>query len=82
MNADLTNALKSYNKIGWGGKLPDEDLDTLHEFLIKTVQESGIELADAVKIVFAVEGGNWSKGWGVGYDTAKNHYTPRFNLGS
>jgi hypothetical protein len=85
MNAELQAALATYDRIGWGGEIPASDLEIAHDALLKIVHESGMDLGDAVRLVHMVEGGNWSKGWSRGYDSARNHYTvsvrPSFSLG-
>lgn len=81
MNADLQQALAAYERIGWGGELPRDDRETVRDFLIKTLSHTdGITLTDAVKLVHMIEGGSWSEGWERGYDSGRNHATPRFVL--
>lgn len=78
--AAVEQAIKNYDKIGYGGELPEADLEAAHDFVLSLVHRSGVDLTTAVKLVHMIEGGHWSKGWEQGYSSAKNHYTPRFSL--
>jgi hypothetical protein len=77
----VRTALSRYAATGWGGELPDDDIDAVHDFVISTLHRvAGVDVQTAIKLVHVLEGGNWSKGWERGYGTAKNHFTPKFSL--
>ncbi len=80
MDAKLIQALKNYSRSGYGGTVSPEDQEVVHDFLIKTVYESGVSMEDAARLVHIEGGGQWSKGWTAGYSSAKSHYTPKFSL--
>lgn len=81
LSPEVEQALKTYERIGWGGEIPTDDLEVVHDFVIATLHRTaGIDLQTVIKMVHMLEGGNWSKGWTVGYGSAKNHYTPSFSL--
>lgn len=81
MDAKIEQALKTYDKIGYGGAgMPGDQLDAVHDLILSTLHRSGIDLTTAVKLVHLIEGGSWSKGWESGYDSAKKYYSPSFSL--
>jgi len=81
LSTAVQTALDHYAAVGWGGQLPEKDLEAVHDFVISTLHRTaGIDLKTAIKLVHMIEGGNWSKGWDKGYGSAKNHYSPRFSL--
>lgn len=80
MDAKIEQALKNYSRTGWGAKVPQEDQDAVSDFVVKTLQESGLEALVAIKLVHLIEGGRWSDGWETGYEAAKSFYTARFSL--
>jgi hypothetical protein len=82
----LQTAIKNYDKIGWGGELPKEDREVVHDYVIRVLSEqTGMTTGEAIKLVHILEGGSWSDGWDKGYSSAKNHYSvsvrPSFSLG-
>lgn len=78
LRTDVQTALSHYAAVGWGGELPEKDLDAVHDFVISTLHRTaGLDLKTAIKLVHLLEGGNWSKGWSKGYGSATDHYSPK-----
>jgi hypothetical protein len=81
MNAKINEAIQNYSEIGWGGTIPADQLEAVHEFVISRLAASqDITVTEAIKLVHLLEGGNWAKGWETGYGSAQHHYAPRFVL--
>jgi hypothetical protein len=77
----IAAVLANYDdKGGPGASLPEGDVQILREYLIEKLEASGVPISEAYKIVAAFHWGSWSEGWEAGYDSGRNHATPRFVL--
>jgi hypothetical protein len=80
MEAKIEQAVKNYNRTGWGATVPAEDLEAVSDFIMAQLVSTGLSNQEAIRLVHLVQGGYWAKGWEIGYSSAKNHFSPSFSL--